>query len=123
MRIGICLAAFLLLSFVTGCSNKQDCFVADTIKEIIAQPLNDKGLRVYLRSSGLNDKEHFYEMYKGVPVFDDCGQPGRQSISQVHVDTSIGYPQKLIVKNNRLEIVYSNDESSHSVDTVPIEVE
>jgi hypothetical protein len=123
MRTGIYLAAFLMLAFVTGCSNKPDCFVADTIKEITALPLNENGLHVYLRSSGFNEKEHFYEMYKGIPVFDECGQPGRQSISQVHVDTSIGYPQKLIVKNNRLEIVYSSDDSSRQVDAIPIEVE
>lgn len=122
MRTGIYFAAILLL-FLTACSNKPDCFVADTIKEITVHSLNEKGLHVFLRSSGFNDKEHFYEMYEGVPAFDDCGQSGSEPISQVDVDTSIGNVRKLIVKSNRLEIVYSNDESSHSMDAVLVEVE
>ncbi len=123
MKSGTRLGAILLLSFVVACADSPDCFVADSLKEIAVPSLNEKDLHIFLRTSGFNEKEHFYEMYQGVPAFDSCGRTGSSMISLVHVDRSIGYAQKLIVKDNRMEIVYSGDESDHPADAIPIEVE
>jgi hypothetical protein len=124
MISGTRIAAILLLfSSVIACSDKPDCLVADSLKEMTAPSLNEKGLHIFLRTSGFNEKEHFYEMYKGMPAFDSCGRTGSSLISLVHIDRSIGYAQKLIVKDNRMEIVYSDDESSRPADAIPVEVE
>jgi hypothetical protein len=123
VRVRIFIIALLWLFSVGGCSNTDDCFLAESFKEIPAPTLNEKGLYIILRSSGFNEKEHFYEMFKGIPTFDECGQTQQKTISQVHVDTSIGRPVKLIVRNNRLEIVYASADSKYQLDTISIDVE
>ena len=93
-----------------ACSKKPDCMIADSVEEIKSESLNKKGLRLYLRSSGFSEKEHFYELFGSTPSFDECGLATIDTLSQVHVDTSLGKPDKLIVKNNQIEIQYTNDE-------------
>lgn len=123
MRFWRYLAAVLLLSFVAACSNQPECFVADTLKEIGVPTLNEKGVHIFLRTSGLSEKENFYEMYNSVPKFDDCGQSGSEPMSQVHVDTTSGFPQKLVISNSQLKIAYTADEGSRPMDKVSIVVE
>jgi hypothetical protein len=123
MKTRLLFGVLLLLMSLAACSNKADCLTADTIKEITAQSLNEKGVHLFLRSSGFNEKVHFYEMFKGEPTFDECGQTKGKLISQIHVDTSIGKPKKLIVKSNQIELVYTDAEGNYQLENISVEVE
>lgn len=101
--IFIYLISFLLLS----CSIDNDCFVADSIEKVKKISIDDKDHFLYLRISGFNEKEHFYELYNLVPKFNYCGKSTTTLISDIHIDTTEGYMDKLIIKNYKLEVIYS----------------
>lgn len=78
---------------------------------------------VYLRISGLHEKESFYELYERQPTFDACGKSTLPSKTGVHVDSTRGAISKLVVDKERLSIVYRKGKTQ-KVDykNVPIEV-
>lgn len=109
----------VMLGFASSaCSKMPDCMVADSIQEIGNESLNNKGLNLYLRTSGFSEKEHFYELYRGAPSFDECGITSADTLSQVHVDTSLGAPERLIIKNNQVEIEYKSGEAGNQLGNV-----
>lgn len=110
--------ALVMLVAISACSKKPDCMVADSIQEIGNESLNNKGLHLYLRTSGFSEKEHFYELFRGVPSFDECGITTTDTLYQVHVDTSLGTPEKLIIKNNKIEIEYKSGEGGNQLGNV-----
>lgn len=115
------LFSLILLGFsLSACSKKPDCIVADSVQEIRNETLNEKGLHLYLRTSGLSEKEHFYELFKGAPSFNECGMATIDALSQVHVDTSLGAPKKLIVENNKIDIEYKYGEPGNQLESVII---
>lgn len=116
-------ALILLIIAISACSKQPDCMIADSLQEIENKSLNDKRLHLYLRTSGFSEKEHFYELFKGAPSFDECGATTADTLSQAHVDTSLGSPKKLIIKSNQIQIEYSSDEAGHQFSSVIIVVE
>lgn len=113
------LLPFVLFMFAfCACSKNPDCMIADSVEEIKNESLNKKGLHLYLRSSGFSEKEHFYELFGAAPSFNECAIATIDTLSQAHVDTSLGTPDKLIVKNNHIVIEYSNDESASPLSNV-----
>jgi len=48
-------------------------------------------------------------MFNNKPVFDQCGQTKTSSVSDVHIDPSLGAVVKLIVQGGIRHIVYSKD--------------
>ena len=108
----------VMLVALSACSKKPGCMVADSIQEIGNESLNNKGLHLYLRTSGFSEKEHFYELFRGAPSFDECGITTTDTLSQAHVDTSIGIPEKLIIKKNQIEIEYKPGEIGNQLGSV-----
>lgn len=86
--------------------------IADNVKQLSSPGLERKGLHIFLRTSGFNEKEYFYELFEGIPKFDECGQTQRNFISKTHVDTSIGMPEKLIIRGNKISIEYSSEKEN-----------
>ena len=78
---------------------------------------------IYLRVSGLHEKESFYELYDKQPVFDACGKSTLPSKADVHIDSKSGAISKLVVNKEHLSIVYHKGQTQ-KVDykDVPIEV-
>lgn len=102
---------YLLIScLLLSCSIDNDCFVADSIEKVKKISIDSKDHFLYLRTSGFNEKEHFYELYNFAPKFNDCGKSTTPPISDIHIDTTEGYVDKLIIKNNKLEIIYSKND-------------
>lgn len=106
----IIVVSCVLLSIVLlfACSKKPDCLVADDIKEVKAVSLGADKYALYLRTSGFNEKEFFYELYKDKPEFDECGRAVTAAVSKIHVDTTEGTPVKLKIIDFALHIEYAS---------------
>lgn len=113
----------LTLLFMSGCSKEQDCFVADSIKELKLSQLNEENYFLFLRTSGFSEKEHFFELFRVKPEFDSCGQTTSKLIFQTHVDDTEGFPITLIISDDKMEVVYStNTENDLSLERIKVEV-
>lgn len=108
--------------FISGYSRQENCLVVDTVKELKAHQLNEDGYSLFLRTSGLNEKENFFELYQLNPKFDDCGLAMSAPIFQLHVDDTKGLPVKLLIFSNKMEMVYSNNTQSR-IDLESITIE
>lgn len=106
----------LLLSMITisGCSAKNDCFTSDSIEQLKVFKVNNVKYSLFLRISGFQEKEAFYELYKGVPIFDNCGQPNSNYVSTIHIDTNRGAVSKLIVEETNLDLIYNANGNGHT---------
>lgn len=107
---------------ISSCSNEPDCFIADSIKNLEITSLNKDGYTLFLRTTGLNDKENFYELFKGNPKFDVCGKTASKMVFQVHIDDTEGIPVKLIISNDNMNLIYSPADK-YKIDLKSIKVE
>ena len=116
------LLVFLMPCFI-ACSSGSECVVADSVLLVREISLNGADHFVYLRISGFHEKETYYELYDSIPEFDVCGKANRQAISEVHIDSMEGVASKLIVKNDKLIVGYS-EKQSQRVDfkNMPVQV-
>lgn len=106
----------LVVIVISGCSSNNDCFTGDSIEQLKVFEVHNVKYSLFLRVSGFQEKEAFYELYKGVPVFDNCGQPNRQFLSIAHIDTSQGDVFKIIVDRTNLNLIYNangNDQANY----------
>lgn len=123
-RIKFVIVALVLASSFIACSPTKDCFVADSVSLVKKIKMGEIDQYIYLRISGLHEKESFYELYDKQPVFDACGKSTLPSKAHVHIDSTRGeISKKLVIDKERLSIVYHNGKSQ-KVDykDVPIEV-
>ncbi len=116
------LFVFALLILVS-CSKRDDCFIADSVEKIKEIHINDTIYFVYLRISGFNEKEYFYELYDIAPKFNDCVKTEAKAISNLHVDTSEGKPITLMIKNEKLSLLFSKKNEATAVDLKEIFIE
>ena len=118
---------FVILFFlfmIVGCSSENDCFVADSVKQIKSFTVNDKEYFLFLRITGFQEKESFYELYEKKPIFDICGRSELSPVSDEHFDWQQGYVEKLIVKDAKLTIVYIKEEPEmYDLANIEIEIE
>jgi hypothetical protein len=113
----------LIASGMPACSGNNDCFVAETTTPVKTISIGGVHHFLFLRSSGFNEKEHFYELYKKSPMFDECGKTDIAPISEVHLDTSEGMLVKLVIDERKLKIIYSKKVSQDTdLSNIPIEV-
>ena len=112
-----------LASSLIACSPATDCFVADSVSLVKKIKMGEVDQYIYLRVSGLHEKESFYELYDKQPVFDACGKSTLPSKADVHIDSKSGAISKLVVNKEHLSIVYHKGQTQ-KVDykDVPIEV-
>ena len=104
------IAVLVMISVVLGaCSSPGKCFTSDVVDELQRVNIENKEYHLYLRTTGFNEKEHFYELYGEKPIFDDCGLTESLLISEIHVDSSVGTVSKLVVSDNKLKLEYSKD--------------
>lgn len=122
MRLKKLFIVLFTFNILVACSADNDCFVADSVEKIEELYINDTTYFLYLRTSGFNEKESFYELYDKEPTFDGCRQTDVRPVSDLHVDTSEGTPVKLIIKNNKLNLLFSNN-ASDSVDLRKVLIE
>lgn len=115
---------YLLIAVGTlACTDNNDCFVAETVTPVKTIRIGGVDHFLYLRSSGFNEKEHFYELYKRSPKFDECGKTDISPISEVHLDTSEGVIVKLVIDKHKLKIIYSEEDNQGTdLSSIPIEV-
>lgn len=99
---------------IPGCSSNTDCFTSDNIDQIKVFYENGKKHTLFLRVSGLQEKEAFFELYSGAPAFDNCGQPSTKPLSMVHVDSTQGAVSKVVVEEEKLVLVYNAFGSSQT---------
>lgn len=119
IQITIAVSFLLLLS----CTANNDCLTADSVKQIKSFDVNSHAYFVYVRVSGLQEKETFFELYDNVPVFDDCGKPNISTVSAAHVDTTKGSVSKLVFDDKHLKIVYKKNQIEDiGYDRIPIEI-
>lgn len=117
--ITIALSFLLLLS----CTANTDCFTADSVKQIKSFDVNSHAYFVYVRVTGFQEKETYFELYDNVPVFDDCGKPNISIVSAVHVDSMQGSVSKLVIDDKNLKVIYKkNQMGDNSYDSIPIEI-
>ncbi len=122
MRFKKLVTILFVFTILVSCSESNDCFIADSVEKIKEININDTVYFLYLRISGFNEKEYFYELYGREPKFDNCGKAEAGPISNLHVDTSVGKPVKLIVKNEALSLRFSKN-SNGVVDLKKISIE
>jgi len=115
---------FLLfsLSILVSCTSTNDCFVADIVEEARTVELQNNKYFLYLRTSGFNDKEFFYELYDQLPKFNQCGISELSPVSDVHVDFSAGNIERLEIDGYQLKVVYSSS-SDKNVDLLNVDLE
>lgn len=105
-RIKIFIVAFVFAVSFIICSPTTDCLVADSVSLVKKIKMGELDQYIYLRISGLHEKEGFYELYDKQPVFDACGKSTLPSKADVHIDSTRGAISKLVVNKERLSIVY-----------------
>lgn len=110
----------LLALIISACTEKPSCMVADNVKKIENEALSKNGLHLYLMATGLNEKEHFYELYKGVPTFDECGNADISPVAQAHIDTTAVNPEKIIITSNQIEIEYTAEKKPENLSDIAI---
>jgi hypothetical protein len=117
--IAIALSLIVFLS----CTSTNECLPADSIKQIKSFDVNSHAYFIYVRISGAQTEETFFELYDNVPVFDDCGKPNIAIISTARVDSAQGSVSKLIIDDHNLKIVYKKNQSEEiRFDNIPIEI-
>ncbi|EGU61524.1 hypothetical protein VINI7043_22036 [Vibrio nigripulchritudo ATCC 27043] len=108
---------------LTGCSNEQDCFVADNVTLIKQLEINSSNYFLYERVSGMSDKMSIVELYREQPSFDECGDASAESISQVPLDIDGNQPTVITVSENFVDILYSDQPySDQKVEDLKIEI-
>lgn len=123
MKEKVPLSIALILILLLSCTANNDCYTADSVKQIKSFDINSHAYFIYIRNSGFHQKEVFFELYDNVPVFDDCGKPDIPIVSAVHVDSTQGTVSKLVINANNLKIVYKkNPIENISFDNIPIEI-
>ncbi|MGD9008183.1 MAG: hypothetical protein PVG41_09685 [Desulfobacteraceae bacterium] len=117
--ITITLSFILLLS----CTANNDCLTADSVEQIRSFDVNSHAYFVYVRISGFQEKETYFELYDNVPVFDDCGKPNIPIVAAVHVDPTQGVVSKIVIDDKNLKIVYKKNRiEAIGYDRIPIEI-
>lgn len=109
----------LFSAVVSGCSKQPDCVTSDTMRKMTQV----EGARhLYLRVSGFQEKEHFYELYDQEPAFDACGAADVAPLAVAHVDSAQGVPDSLSVHETALEIRYREGDTFSEAGLVGVEV-
>ncbi len=109
------MAILLFIAFnLAACFPDIDCFVADSVAQVKSFNANGMDYFVYLRISGLHEKEAFYELYTKKPVFDACGKTATLAISDVHIDSVAGVVSKLVIDNKKLIIIYTKGDAQET---------
>lgn len=122
MKIKFIVLFLYMISNLTACSSDTDCFVADSVSLVKAIKVGDLDYFIYLRISGLHEKEAFYELYTNKPIFDACGKSATLAKSDVHIDSASGVVSKLIVDNQQLVIVYAKGKAQE-IDYKDVQIE
>lgn len=123
MRILIMTILFTFTVTIFGCSSKGNCFTSDSVEQM--KKFDQKNIRysLFLRVSGLHEKEAFYELYKGVPFFNECSQPNVHAVASIHIDTKQGEISKLIIDGEKLDLVYkTRDDKASSLRDIDVEL-
>lgn len=114
MKIKLIATLLFIASSLAACSSGADCFIADSVTKIRSFNANEVDYFIYLRISGLHEKEAFYELYTKEPAFDACGKATTLAISDVHIDSAIGIVSKLVIDNKKLIIVYKKGDTQEA---------
>lgn len=123
MRMLIVTIFFLSTITFAACLNEKRCIASDSVKHLKTFEIKDENYNLYLRISGFQEKESFYEIYEGTPVFDDCAQPDIPPRAMAHIDSTKGPVSKLVISGEKLFIAYgSEDLRNINYETIPIEV-
>jgi hypothetical protein len=115
MKLSIILVLIFSTPMLFGCSSASDCLVSDSIEKLSSFKISGNEHAVYLRTTGLSEKESFYELYSNHPKFDACGAASISPVSQVHIDNTVGKPIKLEVTGSSLTLRYSEGDVSVEV--------
>ncbi|MCF6258226.1 MAG: hypothetical protein L3J98_11850 [Gammaproteobacteria bacterium] len=123
-KIFILLYIFLVFLGTSACTKKPDCFTADSIKEMKIMSLNKKGYFLFLRTSGFQEKIHFYELFKDSPEFDVCGKTLSQPVFQISLDDSEGFPIKLEISEDGMKTIYSSTQKNDfNLESIDVEIQ
>jgi hypothetical protein len=119
--LALMMAAFLPMA---ACCSTGDCWVADQIVMMeTGVKLGEKNYSLVRRISGFQEKIISYELFEGLPVFDNCGVTGRDPVAYESYDPGQGLVKGLVLKNGRLKIVYTrNPVEEVSVDKLKLVV-
>jgi hypothetical protein len=113
----------IIATVLVACSNDTNCLIADSIHPIKMINVDGSEYSIYLKISGFHDKVSFYELYKGKPIFDECGWPNTLAIAEEPVDPSLGAVSKLVIDARRLHIVYTENKFQKvDLKNVPVEI-
>ena len=124
MKISKYVAILFVFNLLISCSKSNDCFISDSIVKIKEYNADNIIFHLYLRISGLNKKEYFYELYDEKPEFDDCGKTTTKLLSDIHVDDSEGNPVKLIIRDKKIILLFSkNGTNIVDLKKIPVEIE
>ena len=102
MRVAFtCLGSMLLIA----CTD-SGCLVADQITKIRELQLDGQTYGLYIRTAGMHEKLHYYELYRGLPEFDECGVTSASLVSGDLVGDLQIRPEKLLVDDLKLSVVF-----------------
>ena len=107
-----------------SCMSDDDCFTGDSIDQINTPTIKQQDHFLFLRTSGFQEKESFFELYEKKPTFDECARPDNPPISTAHVDSTGGQIKKLTIQGKELKLIYQPSGEKQKVDpkTIPIEI-
>jgi hypothetical protein len=85
----------------------SECGVSDGVSVLDER----KGVYLVYRVSGAQDKLEFFEVYTARPQFDSCGSTKTPVIDKEPYLPSLGLLKKVEWRDNRIQIVYTQNSS------------
>lgn len=115
----------LLMSILWACSSDTDCsgFPQGSIQRIQTIVYLGEPAYLYLRVSGFQDKQFFYELYDHKPVFDHCNITVSKPILEDHIFEQDNYVSHIEINKNKMAIIYTNAKpANYDFESIDIKV-
>lgn len=106
MKVAKFLLVLVIGSFGAACSEPSDCFVADNVLPLQHESLSKDSLFLFVRTSGVSDKQSFVELYDRAVEFDECGKSSIAPIASEHIDLKEGLPGNLVIEDGGITVTY-----------------
>ena len=115
----------VVVSILSACSGDIDCsgFPQGSIKKIKSISYLGEPSYLYLRASGFQDKQFFYELYDHEPTFNTCNMTSSEPILEDHVFEQDNYVSHIEIGENKMSIIYTDSKpASYDFESIHIKV-
>jgi len=115
----------VLVSILAACSADIDCsgFPQGSIKKIKSFSYLGQPSYLYLRVSGFQDKQFFYELYDHEPKFDTCNMTSSEPILEDHVFEQDNFASHIEINENQMAVIYTDTKpANYDFESIDIKV-